>query len=72
MRVSGDLGQLAVTYEYVASSSYAVECPTPLSVPAVASERCVRRPLSESPEFNIRIKSTRRFDRKSEELERIN
>ena len=56
------------TYEYVASSSYAVECPMPLNDPAVASERCVSKPPSERPTFITRRSSTRRFDKKSDEL----
>ena len=56
------------THEYVASSSYAVECPIPLNDPAVASERCVSKPLSERPIFITRRSSTRRFDKKSDEL----
>jgi len=60
------------THEYVATSSYAVECPTPFKDPAVASDKCARRPLSESPEFRMRRRSTRRFDRKSEELKILN
>jgi hypothetical protein len=60
------------THEYVATSSYAVECPTPFKDPAVASDKCARRPLSESPEFRMRRRSTRRFDRKSDELKILN
>ena len=39
--------------------------------PAVASDRWASNPLSEIPEFNMRRRSTRRFDKKSEELENI-
>jgi len=39
-----------------------------LREPAVASERCARRPESEMPEFRIRMRRTRRFERKSEVL----
>ena len=56
--------------EYVASSSYAFECPIPFSDPAVASERCVSKPLSDRPTFITRRSKTRRFDRKSDELRR--
>ena len=56
------------THEYVAISSYAVECPIPFSEPAVASERCVSKPLSDRPTFITRRSKTRRFERKSDEL----
>jgi hypothetical protein len=56
------------TREYVASSPYAVECPIPLKDPAVASERCASKPLSERPTFITRRSNTRRFDKKSDEL----
>lgn len=56
------------TYEYVASSSYAVECPTPFREPAVASDRCARSPLSLIPELRMRSRRTNRFDKKSDEL----
>ena len=55
--------------EYVASSSYAFECPIPFNDPAVASERCVSRPLSERPTFITRRSNTSRLDRKSDELQ---
>lgn len=54
--------------EYVASSSYAFECPIPFNDPAVASERCVSRPLSERPTFITRRSNTSKLDRKSDEL----
>lgn len=56
------------TYAYVEISSYAVECPTPLSEPAVASDKCASNPLSEIPELRMRRSSTKRLDKKSEEL----
>jgi hypothetical protein len=60
--------QRSDTNEYVASSSYAVECPIPFREPAVASDRCVSKPLSERPTFITRRSNTRRFDKKSDEL----
>ena len=56
---------------YVASSSYAVECPTPFNDPAVASERCAINPESDIPELRMRRSRTRRLDRKSDELHRF-
>ena len=56
---------------YVASSSYAVECPTPFRDSAVASERCPTSPESDIPELRMRSSRTRRLDRKSDELRRL-
>ena len=56
---------------YVASSSYAVECPTPFRDPAVASERCAISPESDIPELRMRSSRTRRLERKSDELRRL-
>jgi len=56
---------------YVASSSYAFECPTPFSDPAVASERCAISPESDIPELRMRSRRTRRLERKSDELRRL-
>jgi hypothetical protein len=36
--------------------------------PAVASDKWVRSPLSDIPEFNTRNNSTSKFDKKSEDL----
>ena len=56
---------------YVASSSYAVECPTPFNDPAVASERCAISPESDIPQVRMRRSRTRRLDRKLDELHRF-
>jgi hypothetical protein len=40
----------------------------PFREPAVASDRCMARPLSERPVFKIRVSRTRRFVKKSDEL----
>ena len=53
---------------YVASSSYAVEWPTPFRDPAVASERCAISPESGNPELRMQSRRTRRLDRKPDEL----
>jgi hypothetical protein len=68
VRKGAELNTKRDTHEYVASSSYAVECPIPFNDPAVASERCVSKPLSERPTFITRRSNTRRFDKKSDEL----
>jgi len=67
--LENSMAEQVILNEYVASSSYAFECPIPFNDPAVASERCVSRPLSERPTFITRRSNTSRLDRKSDELQ---